>query len=175
MAATPATGRSRHAARQTPDALVPRSLCAPWWQTLAVVLHGCAEHTSHTRWKRHCSLQGQWLLCDEDIEFLAQLELPEPAEQQLLPHVAVMVDTSWRPQIQHYVVHNVHNNTGWPIQLFHGPSNGPKLRALFSDLLAAGQLTLTDIKEDYMEVRRSAGREGRKGRDGGGKPCGGVA
>jgi len=24
-------------------------------------------HEEHTRFKRHCSLQGQWLLCGEDI------------------------------------------------------------------------------------------------------------
>lgn len=112
----------------------------------AVILHGCEEHREHSRWKRHCSLQGQWLLCDEDIEFLASLELPERKETELLPHVAVMVDTSYRPRIQHYVVHNVRNNTGWPIQLFHGPSNGPKLRLLFEDLIREGVLTLTDLK-----------------------------
>ena len=67
-------------------------------------------------------------LCDEDIEFLATLSLPRPLEP-VRPHVAIMVDTSWRPKLQHYVVHNVHNHTGWPIQLFHGPSNGPKVRA----------------------------------------------
>jgi len=120
-------------------------------KTLAVVLHGCDEHAAPTRWKRHCSLQGQWLLCDEDIEFLSALELPERAESELLPHVAVMVDTSYRPRIQHFVVHNVRNNTGWPVQLFHGPSNGPKLKELFHDLVEQGVLTLTDLKEDYME------------------------
>lgn len=82
-----------------------RDPCHGKIKKLAVVVHGCREHQAHTRWKRHCSLQGQWLLCDEDIEFLAQLELPEP--KQILPHVAVMVDTSWRPHIQHFVVHNV--------------------------------------------------------------------
>ena len=29
-------------------------------KTLAVVLHGCEEHAEWTRWKRHCSLHGQW-------------------------------------------------------------------------------------------------------------------
>ena len=62
-----------------------------------------------------------------------------------------MVDTSWRPKLQHYVVHNVHNHTGWPIQLFHGPSNGPKLKELFADLAAAHQISFTDIGSDYME------------------------
>ena len=47
--------------------------------------------------------------------------------------------------------HQVRNHTGWPVQLFHGPSNGPKLRGLFSDLLSAGTLTLTDLGDDYME------------------------
>ena len=91
----------------------PQDPCHGKIKTLAVVLHGCQEHKEWTRWKRHCSLQGQWLLCDEDIEFLATLELPERPEAELLPHVAVMVDTSYRPHIQHYVVHNVRNNT-WP-------------------------------------------------------------
>ena len=48
-------------------------------------------------------------------------------------------------------VAQVRNNTGWPIQLFHGPSNGPKLAGLFPDLIGAGVMTLTDLKEDYME------------------------
>ena len=43
------------------------------------------------------------------------------------------------------------NHTGWPVQLFHGPTNGPKLRHLFSDLLSAGSLTLTNLGDDYME------------------------
>ena len=42
---------------------------------------------------------GQPLLCDEDIEFLATLELP-PAPQPIRLHVAIMVDTSYRPQLQ---------------------------------------------------------------------------
>ena len=106
-----------------------RDPCPGSIKTLAVVVHGCRPLAdAQTRYRRWCSLQGQWLLCDEDIEFLASLELPEPSPQALLPHVAAMVDTSWRPELQHYVVHNVHNTTGWPIQLFHGPTNGPKVR-----------------------------------------------
>ena len=46
---------------------------------------------------------------------------PHPHPHQVPPHVALMVDTSWRPDLQHYVVHNVRNHTGWPIQIFHGP------------------------------------------------------
>lgn len=34
---------------------------------------------------------------------------------------------------QHYVVHNVRNHTGWHIQLFHGPSNGARLKELFGE------------------------------------------
>lgn len=128
-------------------------------KTLAVVVHGCDVHEEYTRFKRHCSLQGQWLLCDEDIDFLARLELPE-APQPLLPAVAIMVDTSWRPKLQHYVVTNVMNQTGWPVQIFHGPTNGPQLRALFASQIAARSkthrgsnswLTLTDLGDDYME------------------------
>ena len=121
-------------------------------KTLAVVVHGCRPPAdTQTRYRRWCSLQGQWLLCDEDIEFLAALELPEVAPASLVPNVAAMVDTSWRPDLQHFVVHNVHNTTGWPVQLFHGPSNGPKLRTLFADLVGRGALTLTDLGDDYME------------------------
>ena len=53
--------------------------CRGTVKTLAVILEGCAEHRSLTRFKRHCSLLGQPLLCDEDIEFLSALSLP-PAE-----------------------------------------------------------------------------------------------
>ena len=95
-------------------------------KTLAVVLEGCAEHTAHTRFKRHCSLVGQPLLCDEDIEFLAGLSLP-PASPPIRPHVAIMVDTSWRPRLQHYVVHNVRNHTGWHIQCVNRHSNTIRL------------------------------------------------
>ena len=119
-------------------------------KTLAVTLEGCEEWPEPTRYKRHCSLLGQPLLCDEDIEFLATLELP-PAPTPLKPAVAIMVDTSWRPHLQHYVVHNVRNHTGWHIQIFHGPSNGPKLKELFSSLDAEGAITLTDLGSDYME------------------------
>lgn len=119
-------------------------------KTLAVTLEGCEQYTPHTRYKRHCSLLGQPLLCDEDIEFLSTLALP-PAPEPLKPHVAIMVDTSWRPHLQHYVVHNVRNHTGWHIQLFHGPTNGPKLRGLFASLIAEGAITFTDLGSDYME------------------------
>jgi hypothetical protein len=124
--------------------------CRGTVKTLAVTLEGCDEHTEPTRFKRHCSLLGQPLLCDEDIEFLAGLDLPA-APEPVPPHVAIMVDTSWRPHLQHYVVHNVHNHTGWPIQIFHGPSNGPRIKGLFADLDAAGAITFTDIGSDYME------------------------
>ena len=119
-------------------------------KTLAVVVEGCAHYQPYTRFKRHCSLMGQPLLCDEDIHFLETLVLPK-APEPVRPHVAIMVDTSWRPKLQHYVVHNVHNHTGWPIQLFHGPSNGPKLKELFGDLSARGQISFTDLGSDYME------------------------
>ena len=62
-------------------------------KTLAVTLQGCDEHRAPTRYKRHCSLLGQPLLCDEDVEFLSTLSLP-PAAEPLKPHVALMVDTS---------------------------------------------------------------------------------
>ena len=85
--------------------------CRGTIKTLAVVLEGCDEHRPYTRYKRHCSLLGQPLLCDEDIEFLTTLALP-PAPTPLLPHVALMVDTSWRPALQHFVVHNVRAHAG---------------------------------------------------------------
>ena len=82
-------------------------------KTLAVTLEGCDALDAPTSYKRHCSLLGQNLLCDEDIEFLAALRLP-PAlasasdargtDRLLHEHVALMVDTSWRPQLQHFVV-----------------------------------------------------------------------
>ena len=65
-----------------------------------------------------------------------------------------MVDTSWRPKLQHFVVTNVMNQTGWPVQIFHGPTNGPQLGALFASQIAAkgaARLTLTDLGDDYME------------------------
>ena len=34
-------------------------------KTLAVVVEGCAVHAAPTRYRRHCSLLGQHLLCDE--------------------------------------------------------------------------------------------------------------
>ena len=124
--------------------------CRGTVKTLAVVLEGCDEETGYTRYKRHCSLLGQPLLCDEDINFLAALSLP-PAPEPLKPHVALMVDTSWRPLLQEYVVYNVHNHTGWHVQLFHGPTNGPKLKELFAPLAAKGGITFTDLGSDYME------------------------
>jgi hypothetical protein len=48
-------------------------------------------------------------------------------------------------------VNNVRNHTGWHIQLFHGPTNGPKLKQLFAPLRDAGAITFTDIGSDYME------------------------
>ena len=87
-------------------------------------------------------MQGQWLLCDEDIDFLARLELPA-APLPLLPAVAIMVDTSYRPKLQHYVVTNVMNLTGWHVQLFHGITNGPQLAALFAAQIGARQRTPT--------------------------------
>ena len=75
-------------------------------KTLAVTLRGCDVHREPTRYKRHCSLSGQPLLPDEDIEFLSALELPV-APEPAAPHVAVMVDTSWRPRLQRFVVDNV--------------------------------------------------------------------
>ena len=48
-----------------------------------------------------------------------------------------MVDTSWRPKLQHFVVTNVMNQTGWPVQIFHGPTNGPQLSKLFALQIAA--------------------------------------
>ena len=68
-------------------------------KTLAVTLEGCDEVKPYTRFKRHCSLMGQPLLCDEDIEFLTTLDLPV-ASEPILPHVAMMVDTSYRPHLQ---------------------------------------------------------------------------
>jgi len=127
-----------------------RDPCHGKIKTLAVVLHGCDEHVEHTRFKRHCGLRGQWLLCDEDIDFLARLDLPE-APQPLLPTVAIMVDTSWRPKLQRFVVDNVMNITRWPVQLFHGLTNGPQLAGLFADKIGRGELTLTDLGDDYME------------------------
>ena len=124
--------------------------CRGTVKTLAVTIEGCDELVDHTRFKRHCSLMGQPLLCDEDVEFLATLSLPA-APQPLLPHVAIMVDTSFRPHLQHYVVHNVRNHTGWHVQLFHGPSNGEQLRALFADLVAIDAISFTDLGSDYME------------------------
>ena len=56
-----------------------------------------------------------------------------------------------RSHLQHYVVHNVRNHTGWHIQIFHGPTNGPKLRELFRSLDSEGAITLTDLGSDYME------------------------
>lgn len=161
-------------------------------KTLAVTLEGCEEVKQYTRFKRHCSLMGQPLLCDEDIEFLTTLDLP-PAPEPVLPHVAIMVDTSYRPHLQvsctrlrrprwlapprvlsclaphccirnfcgspvlitpptqHFVVHNVRNHTGWHVQLFHGPSNGAQLKALFADLVSLKAITFTDLGSDYME------------------------
>ena len=75
-------------------------------KTLAVILRGCDVYREPTRYKRHCSLSGQPLLPDEDIHFLSALDLPAAAEPAL-PHVAVMVDTSWRPRLQRFVVDNV--------------------------------------------------------------------
>ena len=46
------------------------------------------------------------------------------------------------------------NQTGWPVQIFHGPTNGPQLGALFASQIAAkgaARLTLTDLGDDYME------------------------
>ena len=123
--------------------------CRGTVKTLAVTLEGCDEYQPMTTYKRHCSLLGQPLLCDEDIEFLAGLSLP-PAPQPIKQHVALMVDTSWRPHLQHYVVHNVRNHTGWHIQLFHGPTNGPKLKGLFADV-PTDAITFTNLGSDYME------------------------
>ena len=72
------------------------------------------------------------------------------------------MDTSWRPKLQHFVVTNVMNQTGWPVQIFHGPTNGPQLRHLFAAQIgtkvamakgraARPSLTLTDLGDDYME------------------------
>ena len=74
------------------------------------------------------------------------LQLRPPArvdhQRDVLPPVE-----SPRPQ----VVHNVRNHTGWHIQLFHGPTNGPKLRELFADLVRADAITFSDLGSDYME------------------------
>ena len=54
------------------------------------------------------------------------------------------------------------NQTGWPVQIFHGPTNGPQLRRLFAAQIGAKvamakggaarpSLTLTDLGDDYME------------------------
>ena len=54
------------------------------------------------------------------------------------------------------------NQTGWPVQIFHGPTNGPQLRHLFAAQIgtkvamakgraARPSLTLTDLGDDYME------------------------
>ena len=54
------------------------------------------------------------------------------------------------------------NQTGWPVQIFHGPTNGPQLRNLFAAQIgtkvamakggaARPSLTLTDLGDDYME------------------------
>ena len=66
---------------------------------------GGDEVKQYTRFKRHCSLMGQPLLCDEDIEFLTTLDLPVAADP-ILPHVAIMVDTSYRPHLQVGATHD---------------------------------------------------------------------
>lgn len=124
--------------------------CFGQLKMLAVEVKGCKAVTSPSHFKRHCSLLGQNLLCDEDIEFLSTLELPE-APQPLLPYSALMVDTSYRPLLQDYVVRNVHNVTGWHIQFFSGPTSTPKLRRLFADLAAQKQITFSELHSDYME------------------------
>jgi hypothetical protein len=128
-----------------------RDPCVGKVKTFAVELRGCAQHIPESKYKTHCALLGQPLLVNEDVEFLAALELP-PAPEPVGPWVAAMVDTSFRPELQHFVVHNVHNNTGWPIQLFTGPTSKPKLELLFQDLISRGQMTLTSIGDDYMEA-----------------------
>ena len=62
-----------------------------------------------------------------------------------------MVDTTWRPELQRFVVANVMNATGWPVQLFHGLSNGPRLAGLFHSEKVEGRLTLTSVGSDSME------------------------
>jgi len=44
--------------------------------------------------------------------------------------------------------------TGWPVQLFHGPSNAQPLANLFADRMRAGLLTLTSVGTDHMNWRR---------------------
>ena len=133
------------------DQNLGRDPCPGKVKSIAIELRGCLQHQPESRYKIHCSLQGHPLIVDEDIEFLAALQLPAAAEP-VGPWVAAMVDTSYRPALQHYVVHNVHNMTGWPIQIFTGPTNKQRLEVLFQDLIHRQQLTLTNIGDDYMEV-----------------------
>ena len=87
---------------------------------------------------------------------------PNPSPSPSPTPTPNQVDTSWRPKLQHFVVTNVMNQTGWPVQIFHGPTNGPQLRHLFAAQIgtkvamakgaaARPSLTLTDLGDDYME------------------------
>ena len=102
--------------------------CRGTVKTLAVTIEGCDELVDHTRFKRHCSLMGQPLLCDEDVEFLATLSLPA-APQPLLP-----TSQSWwiLPSARTCSITwcTTCATTRGGVQLFHGPSNGEQLRAL---------------------------------------------
>lgn len=132
------------------DANFPRDPCRGRVKSFAAVLVGCDLHLPPSRYKTHCALSGQPMLPQEDVEFLAALQLP-PAPEPVPPAVAIMVDTTYRPELQSFVVQSVRRATGWPVQIFTGPTAKPQLATLFAAEISSGALSLTDLGDDYME------------------------
>ena len=120
-------------------------------KTLAVVVHGCRPPAdTQTRYRRWCSLQGQWLLCDEDIEFLAALELPEVAPASLVPNVAAMVNRRGaRPPALCRPQRAQHDGLARPA--LPRPVERAESCARSSPTSSAAARTLTDLGDDYME------------------------
>jgi hypothetical protein len=109
---------------------------------LKVNIKGCLPIKRETSKERICKLSGH-ALKDEDISYLAYIKFPLP--EYVLRHVAVYIDTTWRPRLQKFVVENVAQHTGWPIQIFHGSQNGNQMKQLFDD-----RIYFTDLQTNDM-------------------------
>ena len=97
---------------------------------LTAEVNGCEPIIRETQKERRCKLSGH-ALDAKDILYLSRIQFPKPKLKAKC--VAVYIDTTWRPRLQKFVVENVAQHTGWPIQIFHGLRNENKMKRLFSN------------------------------------------
>jgi len=85
-----------------------------------------------------------------DIESIrSRLPRAEPRN----PVWAAVVETRRHDNLE-FSIRNVHAELALPVQVFHGPANGPELRSALADMIEAGTACLTDLPTDRLDPSR---------------------